>query len=176
MPRKTNAPKPKTKKSSEGIAPTAMVAGETIKPVKDAPKRISYSIELAARICKEMLERDEEDKTRSLRDVCRLDGMPVERTVYDWLVDHPEFAQMYVRTRETLADMNASDILKIADTAEDANLARLRIDARKWWAAKVSPKKYGDKLELGGDPNAPINHAHKIVFEVIDVKPDDARE
>jgi hypothetical protein len=27
---------------------------------------------------------------------------------------------------------------------------RLRIDARKWFASKVAPKKYGDKLEVEG--------------------------
>ena len=27
------------------------------------------------------------------------------------------------------------------------NLLRLRVDARKWYASKVAPKKYGDKIE-----------------------------
>ena len=31
-----------------------------------------------------------------------------------------------------------------------------RIEARKWTAMKLKPKKYGDKLELAGDPNNPI--------------------
>lgn len=118
--------------------------------------RISYSPELAARICSEMLERDEEDKTRSLRDVCRLNGMPSESAVYSWLIEHPEFAEMYARTRDTIADMNANDILKIADDATDANLARVRIDARKWWAAKVAPKKYGEKLAVTDGEGGPL--------------------
>lgn len=146
-----------------------MVSEEPKKAVAETGKRITYSPELAASICKEMLERDEEDKTRSLRDVCRMDGMPAERTVYDWLVDYQEFAQMYARTRETLADMNANDVLKIADTATDPHVARLRIDARKWWAAKVSPKKYGDKLGISGDGDgSPIEHKHDIAFVIVD--------
>jgi hypothetical protein len=53
--------------------------------------------------------------------------------------------------------MNANDVLTIADQATDANIARVRIDARKWWAAKVSPKKYSDKLGISGDGDgAPI--------------------
>jgi len=35
------------------------------------------------------------------------------------------------------------------------NYQRQRIDARKWTAMKLKPKKYGDKLALGGDADAP---------------------
>jgi hypothetical protein len=28
---------------------------------------------------------------------------------------------------------------------------RLQVEARKWYAAKLAPKKYGDRLELGGE-------------------------
>ena len=33
---------------------------------------------------------------------------------------------------------------------------KLRVDARKWVLSKLAPKKYGDKLELSGDKNAPL--------------------
>ena len=36
--------------------------------------------------------------------------------------------------------------MTIADTDPDPNRARVRIDARKWWAAKVNPKKYGERV------------------------------
>jgi hypothetical protein len=36
----------------------------------------------------------------------------------------------------------------IADTEKDPAIARNRMDARKWYAGKVSPKKWGDKIEL----------------------------
>ena len=32
--------------------------------------------------------------------------------------------------------------------------SRLRIDARKWYASKLAPKIYGDKLAIGGDEDA----------------------
>lgn len=38
----------------------------------------------------------------------------------------------------------------------DIEWKRLRIDAAKWTLAKKMPKKYGDKLELGGDPTSPM--------------------
>jgi len=46
----------------------------------------------------------------------------------------------------------AEEIIEIADNveAESASVAKakLQIDARKWAASKIAPKKYGDKTEL----------------------------
>jgi hypothetical protein len=72
--------------------------------------------------------------------------MPSRRTVYKWLGEHANFMHMYARAREERADLIADEIVTIADTDPDPNRARVRIDARKWWAAKVNPKKYGDKI------------------------------
>jgi chromosome condensin MukBEF complex kleisin-like MukF subunit len=73
---------------------------------------------------------------------------PAERTVYRWLDTHPGFAQKYTRARELQQDREADKIVVIADEADDAAIARLRIDSRKWRAAKMAPKKYGDRLDL----------------------------
>ena len=37
------------------------------------------------------------------------------------------------------------------------NLLRLRIDARKWYASKVAPKKYGDKIETTHRGDVTVN-------------------
>lgn len=145
-------PPRKTKAASEGIAPVVKVKSEPApKPAGYVFGRpSSYSPEIAEEICVRMTTRDSDGKTRSLRSVCLEDDMPIERTVYNWLIAHEDFLQMYTRAKDTLADMNAEDILHIADKATDANLARLQIDARKWWASKVAPKKYGDKIMHAG--------------------------
>ena len=39
---------------------------------------------------------------------------------------------------------------------------RLRVDARKWVAAKLKPRTYGDKLELSGDPENPLRQVTRI--------------
>ena len=37
---------------------------------------------------------------------------------------------------------------------------RLRVDARKWLLSKLAPKKYGDKLGIGGAPElGPVEHS-----------------
>ncbi len=39
---------------------------------------------------------------------------------------------------------------------EHIQRSRLRVDARKWIAAKLLPKRYGDKLQHTGDGGGPI--------------------
>jgi len=43
--------------------------------------------------------------------------------------------------------------------------SRLRIDARKWLASKLAPKKYGDKIDatLSGPDGGPIKTENTIV-------------
>ena len=33
---------------------------------------------------------------------------------------------------------------------------RLQVDTRKWVLSKMLPRKFGDRLEIGGDPDAPV--------------------
>jgi hypothetical protein len=39
-------------------------------------------------------------------------------------------------------------IIDEAFGAHDASIGRLRMDALKWAASKIAPKKYGDKIEV----------------------------
>lgn len=123
-----------------------------------------YSQELAARICGELVE------GRSLRAICREEDMPCTASVFLWLIQHPEFSDQYARAREAQADSLADELLDIADDStndwidretrsgriirvvdeEAIGRSRLRVDTRKWIASKLKPKKYGEKLELGG--------------------------
>jgi len=88
---------------------------------------------------------------KSLRTICLADDMPARSTVLKWLNDHVDFADQYARAREAQQDTYAEEIIHIADTAKDANIARLQIDARKWHASKLAPKRYGDKVDVGVD-------------------------
>jgi hypothetical protein len=72
--------------------------------------------------------------------------MPSRRTAYKWLGEHVAFMHMYTRAREERADLVADEIITIADTERDPNKAKVMIDARKWWAARVNPRRYGDKV------------------------------
>lgn len=47
-------------------------------------------------------------------------------------------------------------VLAIKAAPEAIQRSRLRVDARKWTASKLKPKKYGDKQLIGSDPDNPL--------------------
>lgn len=110
----------------------------------------------------------------SLRQICDDDEMPAASTVFLWLSSDEAFSEQYARAREAQADALFDDILSIADdgrndwmerkNADGENIgwqengealrrSQLRVEARKWMAGKLKPKKYGDRItqehELG---------------------------
>jgi hypothetical protein len=56
---------------------------------------------------------------------------------------------------ELRADWHAQRIEELADKVEAGlippDAGRVAIDARKWTASKLRPKRYGDKLQLDAD-------------------------
>lgn len=106
---------------------------------------------LADRICKGLADGD------SLRTVCDVEGMPSRETVRRWLRDNEVFRAQYARARDEQADGYADRAVYEAMTANDAALGRLRMDALKWAAGKLAPKRYGDKVQhTGSDGEGPV--------------------
>jgi hypothetical protein len=125
----------------------------------------SYTPELADEIC------DRIANGEPLRVICRDDGMPSWRTVYDWRARHPEFFTRIAQARDVGYDAIAEEALEIADTPrigvrrEDSDDGckeirddmlghrRLQVETRLKLLAKWAPKKYGDKIDVttGGD-------------------------
>jgi hypothetical protein len=102
-----------------------------------------YSLELTAAICERLAVGE------SLRSICRDDEMPSMASIFLWLSKHPEFSEQYARAREAQAESHADRIVEIADDDTiDPNHKRIMVDARKWVASKLKPKRYGDKLDL----------------------------
>lgn len=108
--------------------------------------------------------------------------MPHVSTVYRWLVAKPAFRDMYARAREDQADTLADEIVDIADETPDIvtddekgvfmidgaaiQRQRLRVDARKWVAAKLKPRKYGDRIaqEMSGPDGQPLQTSLTVEF------------
>lgn len=97
---------------------------------------------------------------------CQLAGVP-QSTFNRWMDDDVKLAEEYARAREDLIEHIASETLAIADqpvgSTENGSTdsgavqkQRLQVDTRKWLLSKLAPKKYGDKLELTGDPDRPL--------------------
>jgi hypothetical protein len=56
---------------------------------------------------------------------------------------------------------------RVARGEIDPQAGRVLIDALKWDAGKRKPKVYGDKVVLGGDPDAPVSVKIEAVHRVI---------
>jgi len=106
-----------------------------------------FSPELFDRICERIAEGE------SLRAICEDPDMPARVNVIRWLEKDDALRNQYARARELQADHEFDEIKVIADLAdaEDVQVARLRIDARKWRAGKLRPKVYGDKVDVSGN-------------------------
>ncbi|HGP5909351.1 TPA: hypothetical protein ACLNPE_003510 [Vibrio cholerae O1] len=104
-----------------------------------------YLTEVAEDICSLLMQGE------SLRKICARPGMPAISTVMVWLQRHEEFMEQYARAREVQAEILAEDIINLADAAVEEGAAvakaRLQVDARKWYASKMAPKRYGDRIQ-----------------------------
>jgi hypothetical protein len=119
---------------------------------------------MAEKICRRLALGD------SLVKICETDGMVDISTVFRWLDKNDEFRDMYAHARECQAEFYAHQIVDIADEtpiteqpdpdggvtvridAAGVQRNKLRVDARKWVAAKLLPRKYGESIrtELSG--------------------------
>lgn len=118
-----------------------------------------YSEQLAGAICERIAEGE------SVRAISKDPDMPAMSTIFKWLTIHPMFAEQYARARDEQAETLADEITFIADTEEDVQRARVRIDARKWVAGKLKPKKYGEKIqqEVTGKDGGPIEAKTEVI-------------
>ena len=81
-----------------------------------------------------------------IRFICSQVDMPSVATVMRWLSDYPEFAKQYALAKEMYAHCIFDEIQHIADTCDPTEVqkAKLMIDARKYIASRLAPKKYGE--------------------------------
>ena len=135
----------------------------------------SYTKETAEKMCELLSE------GVPLREICRMEGMPAWRTVYDWMYKDDALGEegvglsaAFARARDIGYEAIAEECLIIADTPkfgqkqvmsdEGATTTiedmlghrKLQIETRLKLLAKWNPKKYGDKVQVGGDPETPL--------------------
>ena len=140
----------------------------------------SYTQETADAICEHIAQ------GRSLVSYCSQEGAPSYTSVMRWLQANESFRENYTRAREAQADYLAEEIVQIADDGLNDTYevdgetrvnqdvvarSRLRVDARKWYAARMAPKKYGDKVqtELTGANGGPVQ-VEAIAIEMVSPK------
>ena len=131
----------------------------------------TYTPEIAAEICERLA------LGQTLLSICRDPHMPGLTTVHKWLLlDHEGFATDHARARKAGVHAIVDQARDIADTPVDGVITtdkwtgtevqhrdmlehrRLQVDTRKWYASKIAPQIYGERLhtELTGADGGPI--------------------
>lgn len=105
-----------------------------------------------------------------MADFCKAREIPYT-TFYDWVRTDSRRAELYARAREDRAEKFADEIVAISDEisvttkmdGENVTFAidaaavsrnKLRVDSRKWIAAKLKPRVYGDRVQV----DATVDH------------------
>jgi len=135
-------------------------------PQPDRPKRkigrpTTYTPELHAAICESV------GNGASLTTTLKANGVAMS-SFFQWLRAQPSLAEDYARAEDARGQVIAEELLEIADQAvdgESAQAVRVRVDARKWAASHLAPKRWGDRVgvEHSGKDGEPL----KVVVEVI---------
>ena len=121
----------------------------------------------------------------SVRKLCADRKYPTRDMFYKWIREDASFAEDYEKATQYRADFLADEILEIADDdlgdfdvrdLDDETIAKIdqirlarakvKIDARKWIAAKMSPKKYGNNVKVESDNKH--DHAGSVTIEITD--------
>ena len=103
----------------------------------------------------------------TLSEFCAQPGRPNRRSIVRVIEDDPVFCERFQRAREHGYDVIAEDILKIVDadvpTDEDGRIdggviqqRKLQADVRLRLLSKWCTARYGEKMQLAGDPDKPL--------------------
>jgi terminase small subunit-like protein len=145
-----------------------MIADEPQKPKHAGGRPPVFTMEVMHDYC-ERLSRGE-----LAIEISKEPGMPSLGTVFRWKEEHPEFRETYARARlmQAQACAERAVISGRAATAEDANAARVKMDADKWLAGRLDPLNYAERtqtqnLDKNGNPTdaGPIRVLVELVGE-----------
>jgi len=118
----------------------------------------TYTKELAKKICEEI-----STSVFGLENICKKNkDFPPPGTIFRWLVEFPEFREMYEKAREEQCNVMADKILEVSwddefddresengvsPNAEWISRSRLKVDSLKWLLTKLQPRKYGERIQ-----------------------------
>ena len=128
----------------------------TEKPIIKRVKEKNYTDEEKQKIVHNILLDISEGV--NITTACEAQNIPF-RTFYDWILKDKSFAQLYDFSRKAQAQKWLNDyFLRITDNSNDVyngkrdnvqvQRDRLIGDTLKWYASKLLPQEYGDKLEI----------------------------
>jgi hypothetical protein len=134
-------------------------------PKNTGVRKSLYSPTIAQKMCEQLSE------GIPLREICRQEGFPAWRTVYDWMWRDAELAAAIAHAREIGQDAIAEEIYRMVEKEPERiedERGRSRVDSgHVQWVkvqaeiklkllAKWNPKRYGDRVTHAGDDDNPV--------------------
>lgn len=129
--------KAKPKAAAKKSPPKKCAAG------KQAPRKLLSEDFIAGLIAKMI----DGDKPKSMKEVCKAAQVSYTNIV-DRISAAPRLTELYARTREAMAELMVGQLDQIASQEVDVQRARLKCDNTKWYAARILPKQYGDRVQV----------------------------
>lgn len=170
MAKKSNNDSTENQKGTEN----AGLDQEIVKSEPAEQKKIGrpsiFSEELITSICERVALGE------PLRQICREEGMPAWTTIYSWLNSDKSLSERFAHARMLGEECIAQECLDIADNASNdwmeyhdkegeslgwklngdhVQRSKLRIETRLKLLAKWNPKKWGEKVAIGGADDLP---------------------
>lgn len=114
----------------------------------------------------------------SERKACEKAG--INRATFRACALRESMGDQYAKALEALAGDQVEKLEQAIDDMRsgtiDAQMARVEIDARKWFASKFLPSRYGDKQtrELTGPGGGPVEQVHRIERVIVDASDTDS--
>jgi hypothetical protein len=119
-----------------------------------------YTDEIAERICELIAEGN------SLVEICKREDMPHRATVLRWMEKDAVFAARCGRARAEQADFVHDEMAGIEEKTLAGlippDVARVVISSKQWRAAKLAPKKYGEKTTIESTSTVKVEHTRKL--------------
>ena len=122
-----------------------------------------YTDELGKEICLKIAT-----SSKGIQRLCKENPhWPCFQTIYEWRLNQEGFGERYIKAKRSQVHLLIDECIDIADdTSQDTiirqnkdgseseicnseyvNRSRLRIDTRKWMAARLEPTIYGEKMD-----------------------------
>ena len=122
----------------------------------------------------------------STRQACILHNVP-QPTFLGWVNEDSELAENYARARDLRHDKLADEILEVARQepafspmggldSVSVQKHKLIVDSLKWTLSKLAPRKYGDRIEITGDKENPLQINNTVTLDVKKLSSETLRE
>jgi signal recognition particle subunit SEC65 len=164
MPKKIDEkPKKPAKKATQAKSKSQskrLASQEPKKTKRKIGRPTKNSKELAHVICHEIAT-----TPKGLEYICANNpDFPNPKTIFAWRLEKDDFCKLYTRAKQMQIEAFVNDIIEISDDSsqdvmkdekgfekpnhEYMQRSRMRVDSRKWLAAKLMPRLYGERIAV----------------------------